>query len=192
MGNVWVADLLRFTNNGVLQHSTPVGHASITLLADDDSIFSFVLFGESGSDRERPSLPPVCPEIDGTERSYNGLWARKAEGVGGASVVVNNTSQAYIHYIYDDMGRPIWLLSAPEPQSPATREAPLSQFGGFCAVCAGDANDVTLESVGVFTRDYASEESMTWNLDYVLKSPLGGSIDRTDLTFKLTAPIACQ
>ena len=192
VGNVWVADLLRFTNNGVLQQSTPVGHMSITSLAEDDSIFSFVLFGESGSDRERPSLPPICPEIDGIERSYNGLWARKADGVGGASVVVNNTSQAYIHYIYDDMGRPVWLLAAPEPQSPATRESPLNQFGGFCAVCAGTAEDITVDPVGVFTRDYASEEAMTWNLDYVLKSPLSGSINRTDLTFKLTAPIACQ
>ena len=192
VGNVWVAELLRFTNNGVLQHSIPVGQVSVTLLAEDDSIFSFVLYGESGSDRERPSLPPVCAEVDGAKRSYNGLWARKADGVGGASVVVNDTSQAYVHYIYDDMGRPVWLIATPEPQSPTTRESPLSQFDGFCAVCAGSADDIGIESVGMFTRDFASEESMTWNLDYVLKSPLGGSINRTDLTFKLTAPVACQ
>jgi hypothetical protein len=68
----------------------------------------------------------------------------------------------------------------------------LSQLTGFCAVCAGTAEDIGVEPVGVFTRDYASEESMTWNLDYVLKSPLGGSINRTDPSFKLTAPIACQ
>ena len=106
-GNIWVAKLLRFTNDGTLQHSTPAGHVSITLLAEEDSIFSFVLFGENGSDRERPSIPPACPEVEGTPTSYNGLWSRTAEGVGGATVVVNEVSQAFVHYIFDDSGRPV-------------------------------------------------------------------------------------
>ena len=189
-GNIWVAELLRFTNDGTLQQSTPVGHVSITLLAEDDSIFSFVLFGENGSDRERPSLPPVCPVFDGTQRSYNGLWSRTAEGVGGATVVVNDVSQAFVHYIYDGSGRPVWLIGAPNPQSATSREAPLLQFKGFCAACSEQA--ITIETVGLFTRDFTSESSMTWNLDYVLNPPLSGSVDRSDDTIKLTAPVACQ
>jgi subtilisin family serine protease len=189
-GNVWVAELLRFTNDGTLQQSAPVGHVSITLLAEEDAIFSFVLFGKNGSDRERPSLPPVCPVVDGTQRSYNGAWSRAAEGVGGATVVVNETSQAFVHYIYDDHGRPVWLIGAPEPQSSSNPESALLQFDGFCAVCP--EKTVTIETVGLFTREFDSEDSMTWNLDYVLKTPLAGSVDRLDDTIKLTAPIACQ
>ncbi|HEY5775926.1 MAG TPA: S8 family serine peptidase, partial [Xanthomonadales bacterium] len=189
-GNVWVAELLRFTNDGTLQQSTSAGHVSITQLAEDDSIFSFVLFGKDGSDRERPSLPPICPSVEGTERSYNGLWSRTAEGVGGATVVVNKTSQAFVHYIYDDQGRPVWLIGVPEPQNSTNPESSLLQFKGFCAVCS--ATDITIDSVGLFSRDFASEDSMSWNLDYILKLPLGGSIDRSDDTVKLTAPIACQ
>ena len=190
VGNVWVAELLRFTNDGLLQQSTPVGHVSVTLLAEDDSIFSFVLFGKNGSDRERPSLPQICPEVDGTERSYNGLWSRTADGVGGATVVVNKTSQAFVHYIYDDSGKPVWLIGAPEPQSSTSPEAGLLQFNGFCAVCAEKA--ITVDTVGLFTREITDENSMSWNLDYVLQSPLSGSVDRTDDTIKLTAPVACQ
>ena len=189
-GNVWVAELLRFTNDGLLQQSTPVGHVSITSLAEDDSIFSFVLFGENGSDRERPSLPQICPEVNGTERSYNGLWSRTAEGVGGATAVVNKTSQAFVHYIYDDSGKPVWLIGAPDPQSSTNPAADLLQFSGFCAVCSEKA--ITVDTVGLFTRELISEVSMSWNLDYVLKSPLSGSVDRDDNTIKLTAPVACQ
>jgi len=189
-GNVWVAELLRFTNDGTLQQSTPVGHVSVTLLAEEDSIFSFVLFGKNGSDRERPSLPPICPLVSGAERSYNGLWSRTAEGVGGATVVVNKTSQAFVHYIYDDSGKPVWLIGAPEPQSSTNPESSLLQFSGFCAVCA--ENPITVETVGLFTRSIVDEDNMTWNLDYLLNSPLSGSIDRTDNTIKLTAPVACQ
>jgi len=190
VGNIWVAELLRFTNDGTLQHSTPAGHVSITLLAEEDSIFSFVLFGEDGSDRERPSIPPVCPVVGGTPRSYNGLWSRTAEGVGGSTVVVNQISQAFVHYIYDDSGRPVWLIGTPDPQSATNPESSLLQFGGFCAVCSEET--VTIENVGLFTREFESESSMTWNLNYSLKPPLSGTIDRSDDTIKLTAPVACQ
>jgi hypothetical protein len=188
-GNVWVAELLRFTNDGSLQQAAPVGHVSVTLLAEDDSIFSFVLFGEDGSDREFPSLPQVCPTIDGTKRSYTGHWARAAAGVGGATVVVNATSQAFVHYIYGDSGTPAWLLSSPSPQGPEIQEMPLLQFGGYCAVCSTE--EISIDEVGVFNRDFVSEDSLIWNLDYVLMAPLSGSIDRSDDVDKLTLPLAC-
>ncbi|MBT8070935.1 MAG: S8 family serine peptidase [Gammaproteobacteria bacterium] len=189
-GNVWVAELLRFTNDGTLQQEIPVGHVSISLLAEEDSIFSFVLFGEDGSDRERPSLPPICPEVDGSKLSYNGLWSRSPVGVGGATVVVNATSQAFVHYIYDASGRPVWLIGAPEPQSAEAREADLLQFGGYCAVCA--ESELTIDTVGTFTRDFSSESAMTWNLNFDLIAPLSGTRDSTDDTAKLTMPMVCQ
>jgi hypothetical protein len=189
-GNVWVAELLRVTNDGSMQQESPVGHVSVTLLAEEDSIFSFVLFGKSGSDRERPSLPPGCPEVNGTETSFNGAWSRAAVGVGGATVVVNAASQAFVHYIFDDQGRPVWLIGTPEPQSPDERESTLLQFEGDCAVCS--ENPVTAESVGLFTRDFSTDSEMSWNLNYVLNPPLSGSVDRTDTTYKFTSTVACE
>jgi hypothetical protein len=190
LGNVWVATLLRYTNDGSLQQATPVGHVSITQLAEEDSIFSFVLFGENGSDRERPSFPVSCPTVDDLQRSYNGAWSRTAAGVGGATVLVNHASQAFVHYLYDELGKPIWLIGAPEVQSANLEEMSMWQYGGYCAVCS--ENEITTESVGIFTRVFASEEAMTWNLNYMLKSPLSGTVDRSDDTTKLTTPVACQ
>jgi hypothetical protein len=95
-----------------------------------------------------------------------------------------------VHYIYDDKGRPVWLIGAPEPQSSSNPESSLLQFDGFCAVCTEEP--VTVDAVGLFTREFDSEVNMTWNLNYVLNLPLSGTVDRSDDTVKLTAPIACQ
>ena len=105
-------------------------------------------------------------------------------------MVVNEISQAFVHYIYDDAGRPVWLIGTPDPQSANNPESNLLQFEGFCAVCS--ESPVTIETVGLFTRDLVSENTMTWNLDYTLTPPLSGMINRTDDTIKLTAPVACQ
>ena len=103
-------------------------------------------------------------------------------------MVVNGSSQGYVHYLYDSLGRPVWLNGA-DGSDPDAREISLLQWSGFCAVCTGPAP--TFETVGMFTRDYASETSMTWNLDYVLNSPLSGSVNRTDDTGKITTPLVC-
>lgn len=189
-GNAWVAELLRFTNDGTLQQETPVGHVSVTLLAEEDSIFSFVLFGQEGSDREFQSFPPGCPTVNDSETSYNGTWSRNAVGVGGATVVVNDISQAFVHYVFDGHGRPVWLIGTPEPQSSTASESTLLQFSGYCAVCVED--ELTIDTVGLFTRDFISEDSMTWKLNYMLLPPLNGSVDRTDNTTKLTSRVTCE
>ena len=50
-GNIWTADLLRVTNDGSQQQLARVGQVSVTLLAEDDAMFSFSLYGESGTER---------------------------------------------------------------------------------------------------------------------------------------------
>jgi len=190
-GNVWVARLFRFTNDGTLQHGVAVGHVSVTLLSGDDSVFSFTLFGENGSDREFPSFGLSCPTVGGSQRSYSGHWARVITGLGGSTVVANVSTEGHLHYIYDDRGNPAWLLGADVTANiPGSQEIDLLQFSGFCALCTGDKP--TTETVGTLTREYADEENMTWNLDYVLSAPLSGSVNRPDDTRKLTLTQACQ
>jgi len=190
-GNVWVSQLYRYTNDGTVQQGTSVGHVSVTLLAEEDSVFSFVLFGENGSDREFPSFGPSCPTVDGSQISYSGHWARAVAGLGGATVVANESTEGHLHYVYDDAGNPAWLLGAAATTNiPGPQDMELTQWSGFCAVCTGDKP--TSETVGVLTREYADEENMTWNLDYVLNSPLSGSVNRSDDAGKLTLSQACE
>jgi len=190
VGNVWVADLLRATNDGTLQQESPVGHVSVTTLPGQDNIFSFVLFGEEGSDRMVPSSPPLCPTVNNVKQSYTGIWSRVAVGVGGSSALANEVAQGYLHYIYDDRGRPVWLIGAGVTDGLPHAEIPLTQYSGYCAVCSGTTP--TSQEVGVMTLDYADESNMTWNLDYMLMPPLSGAVNRTDDARKLTVPLSCQ
>jgi subtilisin family serine protease len=189
--NIWTSVLYRVTNDGDRQQLTPVGYISVTTLAEDDAMFSYTLFGQSGTERMQPLSPQTCPEIDGAERSYTGLWYRGTDGVGGASALVSALTQAQIHYLFDGFGISRWLvaqdLENPEPTNP---ELPMLQFNGFCAVC-GSA-PVAFRTVGVLERTFADETSGSWTLDYVLQEPLSGSVQRTESIIKLTDTLGCE
>ena len=190
-GNIWTADLLRVTNDGSQQQLARVGQVSVTLLSENDAMFSFTLYGESGTERMVPLSGLTCPEIDGSKKSYTALWYRGSDGLGGASVLVNSLTQAQIHYLFDALGLPRWLfvqdLDEPAPTNP---EMPMLQFSGYCAVCS-EAN-VSSQTVGVLARSFNSEIAGSWTLDYLFEPPLSGSVQRTDQIIKLTDTIACE
>lgn len=186
-GNVWTADLFRFTNDGNDQFGTVVGELSVTVLENEDQVFSWTLFGASGSDRMTP-LSRTCPQENGADRSLSGTWYRGVNGLGGASVLVNTASQGQIHYLYDDAGAPRWLLGAGDLSGDPVD---LFQFQGFCPSCAGTSANVTSSTVGLLTTTYANQQQGTWTLDYVLDAPLSGNVTRTDAVQKLTEVMAC-
>jgi len=190
-GNIWTADLLRFTNDGMQQQSAPVGQVSLTSLAENDVMFSYTLFGQSGTERMQPISQPTCPHINGSTQSYTGIWYRGVDGLGGASVLANAGTQAQIHYLFDDSGWPRWLFAQdlvnPEPTN---SELPMLQFSGYCAVC--EPGSVSSETAGVLQRSFDSETSGSWTLDYLFNSPLSGSAERTYPIVKLTDEFVCQ
>jgi len=186
-GNIWTADLRRFTNDGAQQQSAPVGQVSISSLTENDAMFSYTLFGQSGTERMQPISPPTCPQ----NKSYTGVWFRGVDGLGGASILVNAGTQAQIHYLFDDSGRPRWLFAQDVVNSePTNSELPMLQFSGYCAVCA--PSPVSFETVGVLERSFDSESTGSWSLDYLFKPPLSGSVKRTDQIIKLTDELDCQ
>jgi hypothetical protein len=186
-GNTWSSDLLRFTNDGATQQGTVVGEVIMTVVDPESLIFSYTLFGESGSElMRRTDSSGLCPQQNGTPRSYNGLWYRGVSGLGGASVLVNSVAQAQIHYLYDDDGEPAWLYA---DGGNTAEQLPILQWKGFCPLCTGTYSN---QEVGVLTRHFDSESNGDWTLDYLMASPLAGNVQRTDDVVKLTAPIVCQ
>jgi len=186
-GNVWTMPMLRFTNDGANQQSTEVGNVSMTLIGQDDLVFSWNLFGESGSDRMFPTLPLTCPKVSGAKKSYTGIWYRGVDGLGGASVGVDANNQTQVHYLYDAWGVPRWLLAAAGSDK---TEFGILQFTGFCPTC-GDTG-TSYDTVGVLSRDFTSETAGSWNLNYMFAAPLEGDVDRTDNIVKITDTIACE
>jgi subtilisin family serine protease len=192
-GNLWTADLLRYTNDGAQQQSAPVGRVSISQLDGNDAMFSYTLFGLSGTERMQPISLLTCPQVDGVSKSYTGLWSRATAGLGGASVLVNANTQSQIHYLYDDFGVPRWLYAQdvenPEPTNP---EIPILQFHGYCAVCAARPVGSDDLPVGTVTRTFDSESAGSWTLDYLFNAPLSGTASRTDQVMRLTHTLECQ
>jgi hypothetical protein len=169
-----------------------VGNVSVTTLAEDDALFTFTLFGQSGTDRMQPLSALSCPQVGGVPRSYTGLWYRGVDGLGGASVVINASTQAQIHYLFDASGRPRWLVAQDlESPAPTNPELPMLQFSGYCAVCAATSVSPSAP-MGVLTRAFGSETTGSWTLNYLFQSPLSGSVERTDQIIKLTDTLECQ
>lgn len=190
-GDIWTAPLQRVTNDGADQQLAPVGQVSVSMLAKDDAMYSFTLFGVSGSDRMIPISALTCPRINGSEQSYTGLWYRGVDGLGGASILMNASTQAQIHYLFDAVGRPRWLFAQDEEEpAPTVPEIPFHQFSGYCAVCP--AAPVSSIPVGVLGRSFSSETEGNWTLDYMFEPPLVGSAERTDQVIKLTDTIDCE
>ena len=185
-GNIWTTDILRFTNDGENQQSAPVGTLSITQLARDDALFTYTLFGKSGTERMMPISPLTCPQ---SNASYTGIWYRGVDGLGGASVLVNSSTQTQIHYLYDDLGLPRWLY-AQDVSDPDSSSFPILQFSGYCAVC--DPANVGFVEVGTLGRSFESEDSGSWTLDYMFDAPPNGSANRTDQVVKITQRLDCQ
>lgn len=190
-GNIWVADLLRVTNDGAQQQEKQVGKVSMTFLADNDAVMSYTLFGRSGFEPVYPNQINTCPMISGQLRSYSGLWYRGLAGLGGASVVVYASAQAQVHYFYDALGVPRWLIAADDDNQSATAEViPLLQFDGFCSVC--EPEEVVWDTVGTVTRTFSNQISGSWTLDFELNPPLQQAINRTDNIVKLSDTLGCD
>lgn len=188
-GNIWSGDLLRFTNDGTTQQFVKVGKVVITMLGNGDAIFSWTLFGKSGS--ERMSIVGglagnPCPNLNAQATSVSGFWGKQDDGLGGASVLFTNSVHAEIHYLYDGKGYPVWLQAA----GASGNDIILSQFQGFCPTCA--ASTVSSVDVGLLTPQFSSDSAGNWNLNYLLTSPLTGNINRNDGIIKLSDIRACD
>jgi len=183
-GNSWSADLLRFTNEGFNQAFVPVGEVGITLLDSNDAIFSWTLFGVSGSDRVA-GLQRACPESVSPPQNFSGLWFRGTDGIGGASVYVTRRDQSQIHYLFDGKGEPRWLLAA---GSFTAESLPLNQWEGFCPTCTGSTS---FQQVGDIEVGYDDNSSGFWDIDYEFVSPLTGERDGDDGIVRLTDELSC-
>lgn len=189
-GNIWVADLLRVTNDGAAQQEKRAGRVAMTFLAGNQAIMSYHVAGQAGFDPMHPNGPNTCPNISGP-KSYTGHWYRGSSGLGGSTVLVYQSAQAQVHYLFDAAGVPRWLIAADDANQSATAQSiPLLQFEGFCAACTPVA--VSYQEMGTVNRTFLTETSGSWTLDLDLLAPLQQSVQRTDSIVKLSDTLVCQ
>jgi subtilisin family serine protease len=183
-GNRWTANLLRITNDGAAQAAVVVGTVGVSMLDEDDAIFSWTLFGVSGSDR-MSALLRTCPEAVTPSQNYSGLWYRGTDGLGGATIFVTRRDQAHIHYLFDASGDPRWMLASGLFEDESLT---VNQFEGFCPTCTGSTD---LQAIGAILVTYDDNGSGNWTMDFNFDDPLSGSFQRSDDIVRLTDELSC-
>lgn len=136
----WTSPLYEFGWDGGRTVSTRVGWVSVNAISESAFAFTYHLHGRSGYERfDRLGGPgclstsPGAPPLD-----VSGLWfAPELPGYGWSVQVDAATRQSIIaSYLYDHLGRPVWLWSQePITASSLRIDQPTVRFDGPCPHC---------------------------------------------------------
>lgn len=181
---VWTGNMHRFTaTDDVRRHAELVGRATLTVLAEDDLMFSWEIFGEHGSERMKPLASAECRNA----QSLTGLWRVPAMAFGGTTVVMNPDSRAYVRYFFDDLGLPRWLITGAE-LGDDTLEA--LEWSGYCPYC--EPSERSFEEAGTYRIDFFSETRARERIDAVLGPPVNYDFQFDREVDKLSESMECQ
>ena len=183
----WSSTLYRVTWDGATGTPTPVGDAVLTMTAADQAIFSWHLFGESGSEAFMLLAPPDCVSAGGSV-NLSGEWYAPAQSGYGFDALVLPGQQFDAFYMYDGLGNPRWVVGANGPFAASSTIAML-QSTGFCPVCAYQA--LTTQTAGSMTIAYANGSGGQLTTAIALNPPLSGTWNISQPIARLTGTAQC-
>lgn len=184
---VWSAPLSRSTWNGTGYQLTSVGRVQVTRSADDRFVYAWQLDGSWGAEPLLPVAAPSCPRVGGVPVDYTGQWYSPQRDGFGYSVLSLDRIEVQLAYVYDDAGRPRWVLGSREPFGAGSFD--MLQYRGFCPQCAAVPTSSRL--AGTLVRSYASASAGSAALDLVFADGVAGTW-RSDLpTLMLSSPPDC-
>lgn len=165
--DIWTADLVRHTWDGKQTRSTEVGEAVLTFHAEDEVVFSWRLFGRSGSE---PMVPceggPGCiPGGLATPVDKTGHWFSPSEPGWGDTVVTKGDLELHTLYIYDRRGNPRWLQGVNRDRTD-NDVTDLLAFEGFCPVC--ELVPTATTPAGTIETAFRSQTRGTFQVDVTL------------------------
>jgi len=187
----WSAPLGRFTWNGVASGTGSFGNAvGKVMLSFDGSGFSYswLLFGEYGSEPFRAIGPTACAQDGAVLRSISGGWFDPNNpGWGLFAQSFINGIDANALYLFDQVGEPRWLFGSGSFPGPA--EIPVFQISGFCPTCAFIPTQAT--QVGTLTRSYTSNQSGRHTIQASFVTGVPGTWNLDKPVAKLTGDMDC-
>jgi hypothetical protein len=184
---VWSAPLSRSAWNGTGYQLTSVGRVLVTRRADDRFVYAWQLDGSWGAEPLQPIAAPSCPRVGGVPVDYTGQWYSPQRDGYGYSVLSLDRIDVQLAYVYDDAGRPRWVLGSREPFGASSIE--MLQYRGFCPQCPALAT--TSRLAGTLVRSFASVSTGRAALDLVFADGVGGAWNSDLPTFMLSTPLDC-
>ncbi|WP_276207543.1 S8 family serine peptidase [Wenzhouxiangella sp. XN201] len=186
----WTAGLLRTTSLGNRNNIDTVGRVSLTRIGADDMMVSWRVNGRHGSERMSPVIGQTCPEVNAEPVSYTGTWSPPDMAVGGTTMMVTAEAQAHIRYYFDEVGVGRWVITSGRGDGPLAEDLDLLELRGFCPGC--EESEISIETVGAYSRVYDSEDSATEIFEFQSLPPLNQEYSAEVTTSKLTSRVTCQ
>ena len=189
--SAWSAVLDRISNaTGERQNYDQIGEVSLTMISDDEMIFSWRRDGFHGSEIMAPDAARTCPEVNGDVASLSGHWFSPDNLVGGTTMILTDSVQVHIRYYFDALGVGRWLMASDPDTDPFNEVLELLDFRGFCPGC--EETGVDIYTVGVYTRSFGSQSSGHETLEFLSAAPLGHSIAIDVPIIKLSESMDCR
>lgn len=177
-------------SDGTRQQQQAAGRVGITILSEQEMIYSYDLLGESGSERMRFLVNTTCPSVSGGLLNVNGVWDIPPAGRGGVSMAVTQTAQGYLRYFFDDAGRARWVSGRNNGTFTQNPDGTVFQASGFCPLCPPVPATVT--AVGTYQHSFTGNDQGTQTISFELQPPLSGGLNETVGITKLSDAVQCR
>jgi len=183
----WTSTLYRVTWDGDAGTPTPVGDVTLTATSADHLMFSWQLYGQTGSEAMQLLAAPLCVNAGGNV-NLNGEWYPPAQPGYGFDALALPSQQFDAFYMYDDTGNPRWVVGSNGPFA-ASSTVPMVQSSGFCPLCAFVA--YTTQPAGDFTVKYTNATQGHLTTAITLSAPLSGAWNIDQPIMRLTGSATC-
>ncbi|MGH8041250.1 MAG: S8 family serine peptidase [Rudaea sp.] len=185
----WSAPLARVTWDGsAIDAYTTIGDAIITPISVSDYLFSWHLYGASGSEHFTLLGLDECVTFGSAQGDFTGQWFAPAQSGYGMDVLALPTIQNDTFYFYDALGQPRWADGNVSTFG-ASATVPLMQYTGFCPTCAFAS--VTTRGIGNLNVSYTDTLHGNYSTNLNLLTPLSGSWAINQPIARLTGSAAC-
>jgi len=188
------AALFRATSNGARSSLKAVGEVQVTAIAEDRFMYAWRLNGNHGAEMLGPVNGRTCPTIAtlGPDPApLLGHWFSPDASGEGVTLLITDTSEAWIRYYYDDANEPRWVLADEELPAtlPGGNRMEIIDFRGWCIYC--DQVPITHEVVGTLERVFVGPDTVREVSDYVARSPLNSSVNVDRELLRISTPGSC-
>jgi subtilisin family serine protease len=191
----WTAPLGRVSWNGAAVGQVKiVGNVILTPLDANNYIFSWHLYGQSGSEHFVLLGADQCVSFNGGQADFTGQWYAPTQSGYGMDVLAipDNPAGASFQfdafYFYDALGQPRWAAGTSSPFGPQSAVT-MSQISGFCPLCA--AVKTTTKPIGTLNVNFSNGTQGSYSTSLNLLSPLSGSWNINQPIVRLTGSAAC-
>ena len=188
--SAWTGPLFRVTWDGAKVNApTVIGDAVVTPIDADNLIFSWRMFGLSGSEHFARASGTACVSLNDAQVGLTGQWYAPTQSGYGMDVVTQPNLQFDAFYLYDAIGQPRWLGGSVGGFTPTTTLT-MDQISGFCPSCMYVKTNP--QPAGTLTTTFTSPTAGSYATNITLLSPLSGAWNINQPIVRLSGSADCS